>query len=224
MAVDVGDGFADGAFVEDALLVNHAGQEGGGAKEVNLAGDALGVIEDAAQRVVAEELAALKAGDPDVVLDISNGVLQVEGLEMVADGQALVEGLVAGQAQGVAQDGLADQEQRGQGMAVHLVRQQQAELLKGISRQQVGLVDDQQGEAAPGLDQVAEGGADGGHQLGPAVGGLVMQGRQDIALETIHANGWIRQVDEEKAVGVELGGETANGRGLAGANLARDQA
>lgn len=113
VAVDVGDGFADGAFVNDALLVKHAGQEGGGAEEVNLARDTFGVIEDATEGIVAEKLPTLKAGDLDVVLDVGNAVLQVEGLEMVTDGQALVESLVASQAEGVAQSGLADQEEGG---------------------------------------------------------------------------------------------------------------
>ena len=64
MAVDVGDGFADRPLVEDAFLVEHAGQESRGAEEVNLAGDAFGVVEDAAEGVVAEELAALETCDP----------------------------------------------------------------------------------------------------------------------------------------------------------------
>ena len=134
MAVDVSDGFANSAFVEDPFLVEHTGQEGGGTKEINLTGHTLGIVEDAAEGVVAEERAALETGNLDVVLNVGNAVLQVEGLEMVTDGQPLVEGLVTGQAQGVAQDGLADQEQGGQGMAVHLVRQEQAELFKGVGR------------------------------------------------------------------------------------------
>ena len=61
---------------------------------------------------------------------------QVEGLAMVADSQALVEGLVTGRGQGVAQGRLANQEEGGQGMAVHLARKQQAELLGGPGRGQ----------------------------------------------------------------------------------------
>ena len=61
---------------------------------------------------------------------------QVEGPAMVADSQALVEGLVTGRGQGVAQGRLANQEEGGQGMAVHLARKQQAELLGGPGRGQ----------------------------------------------------------------------------------------
>ena len=100
VAVDVGNGFADGTFIKDALLVKHAGQESGGAEKVHLSGDAFGVIEDAAESVVAEKLSPLKAGGQDMVLDVSDAVLQVEGVEMVANGQALVESLVAGQPEG----------------------------------------------------------------------------------------------------------------------------
>ena len=124
-------------------------------EEVDLAGDAFGVVEDAAEGVVAEELAALETGDVNVVLNVGDAVLQVEGLEMAADSQALVEGLVTGQAQGVAQGRLANQEEGGQGMAVHLVREQQSELLEGPGREEMGLVDNQQGKATTGLDQLA---------------------------------------------------------------------
>ena len=75
MAVDVGDGFADRPLVEDAFLVEHAGQESRGAEEVELAGDAFGVVEDAAEGVVAEELAALETGDVNVVLNVGDAVL-----------------------------------------------------------------------------------------------------------------------------------------------------
>jgi len=53
-----------------------------------------------------------------VVLNVSDAVLQVEGVEMAADGQTLVESLVGGQAQGITQAGLADEQERGQGMFV----------------------------------------------------------------------------------------------------------
>lgn len=109
-------------------------------------------------------------------------------------------------------------------MAVHLVREEQAELFKRSGGQQMGLVNDQQGETTAGLDQLGEGGANGGDQPGPAVRGFVMKGREDVAVEAIHADSWIRQVDKAEAIGVQSGGEGTKGRGLPGANLAGNQA
>lgn len=105
MAVNIGNGLAHGGLVQDSLLIQHTGQEGGGADEVNLARDAFGIVKDAAEGVVGEE-GALKAGGPDVVTDASEGVLQVQRLEMIANGQALIESLVGGQAKDVVPAGL----------------------------------------------------------------------------------------------------------------------
>ena len=60
---------------------------------VDLAGDALGVVVDTAEETVAKEL-PLVASDAQVVLDVPGGLFVVKGPEVVADGDALVEGFV----------------------------------------------------------------------------------------------------------------------------------
>jgi len=69
---------------------------------VGLAGDALGVVVDAAEETVAEEL-VLVARDAYVVLDVPGGFFEVKGSGGVADGDALVEGLVGSEAEFVGQ-------------------------------------------------------------------------------------------------------------------------
>jgi len=56
------------------------------------------VVVDAAEETVAKEL-ALVASDAQVVLDVPGGLFEVEGSELVADGDALVEGFVGSEAE-----------------------------------------------------------------------------------------------------------------------------
>jgi len=69
---------------------------------VDLAGDALGVVVDAAEETVAEEL-ALVARDAYVELDVAGGFFEVKGSGVVANGDALVEGFVGSEAEFVGQ-------------------------------------------------------------------------------------------------------------------------
>jgi len=56
------------------------------------------VVVDAAAGTVAKEL-ALVASDAHVVLDVPDGLFEVKGPEVVADGDALVEGFVGSEAE-----------------------------------------------------------------------------------------------------------------------------
>ena len=159
-----------------------------------------------------------------MVLDVFEGFFEIQGRELVRVGQALAEGFVDGQVQGLAEDGRADQQEGGQRAAVHVGAQEQAELLESGGRQQVGFVEDEQGEALLGADEVFEGRADAGDHSGLAEGWLVAQSDQDIAVQAGDAEGGIGQVDGQVAIGVERGDEAAHGGGLAAADLAGDQA
>jgi hypothetical protein len=64
--------------------------------------------------------ASLVLGELDVVVDVGDGLSQVEGWQVVMGGQALEEGFVRSQAEGTAQLRLADEEQDAEGLAVHL--------------------------------------------------------------------------------------------------------
>jgi hypothetical protein len=56
------------------------------------------VVIDAAEKAVAEELALILDG-ATMMLDVTGGLLEVEGFEVEADGDALMEGLIGGEAE-----------------------------------------------------------------------------------------------------------------------------
>src|SRR3972149_1917398 len=93
VVVNLCDGLAQGTLIQDLFLVDQASHEGRGADLIDAARDALGVFEDALQGIVGEERTSLEPGDLRLMLDVADGFLQVEWAEVVAHGQALVEGL-----------------------------------------------------------------------------------------------------------------------------------
>lgn len=112
-------------------MLRGAQEKGAAANIVDLAGHSLGVIVDATDEAVAEDL-VLAANDAEVVLDVTGGLLEVEGAEMVTDGDALVESLVGSEAQLVGQVGLTEEDEGERGGGVHLVVEQEAELVKDV--------------------------------------------------------------------------------------------
>jgi len=117
--IEFSHGFADGRFFDDLAFVGCGDEQGGGTQAVNQAGNAFSILVDASQGIVGEQGAALVLGKLDVVADISDGLSQVEGGEMVMGGDALVESFVRGEAQNTAKIRLADEQQDPQGLAVH---------------------------------------------------------------------------------------------------------
>lgn len=89
-------------FIKDLFVFGGAEEEGAATEIVDLAGDALGVVVDGGEETVAEEL-VLGAGDAEVVLDVGDSLLEVKGTEVVANGDALMEGLVGGEAEEMGQ-------------------------------------------------------------------------------------------------------------------------
>lgn len=118
-------------FIEDLFGLGRAEQESAAADVVDLAGDALGVVRDASQETIAENL-RLGAGDAEMMLDRGEGLLEVKGAEVIADGDALVEGLVRGEAEELSQIRLTEQDQGEQGGGVHVVIEQEAELVEDV--------------------------------------------------------------------------------------------
>lgn len=118
-------------FVEDLFLLRGAQEESATANIVDLAGHPLGVIVDTADETVAKDL-ILAASDAEVVLDVTGGLFEVKGAEMITDGNALVESLVGGEAQLVGQVGLTEKNEREQGSGIHLVVEQETELVKDV--------------------------------------------------------------------------------------------
>ena len=223
-AFDVGDRLADGGLVDDRFLGDGAGHQGGGADLVDAAGQALGVVKDARDRVVGKEGACREAGNLDVVADVADRLVQIERREMIADGETLVEGLVDGEPQGGAQGGVTDEQQSSERLGVHLGGEEETELFEHRLSEEMSLVDDDQGGAALGGAEVVEGGADGADLARGGIGRPVAEVDQKLPVEARDAGGRVGEVDDEVAVGVEGGGEGAHSGRLAGAELAGDEA
>jgi hypothetical protein len=81
------------------VLALGSAQQGSAATDVvDLAGHALGMVIDAAEEAVAEEM-ALILDDAEMMLDVIGGLLEVEGFEVKTDGDALMEGPIGSEAE-----------------------------------------------------------------------------------------------------------------------------
>ena len=157
-----------------------------------------------------------------MVLDVACGLFEVEGFEVEADGDALVEGLVGSEAELVGQVGLTEEDEGDEGSGVHLVVEQEAELVKEFGGQEVGFVDDEEDVAAL-AGQVVEGGAELWEEAHKAEGGLDLEGEEDFAVEGGDAEVGIGEIDDGVEVAVEGLGKGADGGGLAGADIAGEE-
>src|SRR5919204_125247 len=90
------------------------GDQGLDGEVVDRAGDAAAGLVDEAERVVAEDGVA-SAGELEVVADVADGLLQVHAVQVVAQGDALVQGGQGAELEPAAQGGLA-QQQTGKGL------------------------------------------------------------------------------------------------------------
>lgn len=98
------------SFFEDFFAFSSAEQESAAAGVVNPTGDALGVVRDAGNETIAED-GGLGAGDAKMVLDVGDGLLEVKRAELVADSDALLEGLVRSEPEELSQIRLTEQDQ-----------------------------------------------------------------------------------------------------------------
>ena len=96
------------------FFFNGAKEERGAANIVDEARCTFGVMVQAGHEVVGEEL-ALAAGDAEVMFNISGGFFEVKGRQGVAEGKALIEGLVGSEAQFSVQIGLTDEDESEEG-------------------------------------------------------------------------------------------------------------
>ena len=102
LAIEVMDDAFEVGFIQDLLVFGDAQQQGIATEVVNLAGDALGVLVDGGDETVAEE-GVTEANDAQMMLDVGSGLFQIKGCEVIADGDALVKGLIGGKAELVSQ-------------------------------------------------------------------------------------------------------------------------
>lgn len=128
-------------------MLGNAKKEGGAAKVVDLASNALGVVVNEGKEGVGENR-LLTACDDEMVLDVGGGLLEVEGVKVVADGDALAEGLKGSEAQLVGPVGLAEENKGEQGGRIHVVVEQKAELVEDVVREKVCFVNDEENGTA----------------------------------------------------------------------------
>jgi hypothetical protein len=156
------------------------------------------------------------------MLDVTGGLFQVEGFEVIADGDALMEGLVGGEAEFVSQVRLAKQNEGEERSGVYVGVEQEAELVEEVGREEVSLVDDEKKETTL-AGQVGEGGAELGQEADEAKSGFDLQGEEDLAVESGDAQVGVRQVGDGVDVVVEGVSKGPKGGGFAGADVTGDE-
>ena len=130
------------SFIEDLFAFSSAQQQSTAAEIVDLTRDAFGVVIDAGDETIAKDL-VLRASDPEMMFDVGDGLFKVKGVELVADGDALMKGLVRRETEEVGQVRLTEQDQGEQGGRVHLVVEQKAKLVENVRGQTVGFIKDE---------------------------------------------------------------------------------
>ena len=174
-----------------------------------MAGNAFGVIKEGGDKGVAEEL-ALKASDAEMMFDIGGGFFEIEGPEVITDGQTLVESAEGSKAQLVGQVGLTEQDQGQLGGGVEVVIEQKAELVKEVRGELVGFVDDEQHEAALAR-QLEQGLAELRQETAEGVGRFNLQSPQDLGIERSWLEVGIGQINAGMESGVQGMGKGAQG-------------
>jgi hypothetical protein len=221
LTFEVKDDALEIRFVEDLLALGSAEEERAPAEVVDLASDALGMIVDASEEPITKDL-SLVTGNAQMVLDVASGLFQVKGFEVETDGDALVKSFVRSETELVSQVRLAKEDESDQGSRVHVIVEQEAQLVKELRRQEVGFIDDEEDVAAL-AGQVVESGAELGEETHKAESGLNLQGEEDFAIKGGDAEVGVREVDDGIEIAVESLGEGADGGGFAGADVAGDE-
>jgi hypothetical protein len=142
------------------------------------------------------------------VLDIPSGLFQVEGSEVVADGDTLVEGFVRCKAELVSQVGLSEEDE-GQGRSgIHVVVEQEAELVQEVGGEEMGFVDDEEDVAAL-AGQVGESGVELREEPEEAEGWLGLELKEDLAVEGDDGEMGVGEVNDGIDIAVEGVGKGA---------------
>lgn len=221
MTVQIQENAFEVGFIEDLFVFSKAQQQGRATDIVDLAGDAFGVVKETSRETVTEEL-ALIASDPEMVFDVSGGFFQVEGGELIADGDPLMEGAIGSEAKFVSQVGLAQQDEGEVGSGVEVIIEQEAQLVKEVRGELVSFIDDEQDEA-PFASELLEGVAELGLETAEGISRFNFESQQDLSIEAGRIEVGIGQVDEGMEVAVKRVSKGAQGGRFAGANVAGDQ-
>ncbi len=148
LSFEIKEGAFEVALVKDLFLFNGAKKERSAADVVDQARRPFGVMMKFGHEIIGEEL-ALRAGDAEVMFDISGGFFKVKRRQGIAQGDALIERLVGGKAQFGVQIGLADEDESEKGGRVEIIVEEEAKLVKDVRGEEMGFVNDEKGEAIP---------------------------------------------------------------------------
>ena len=159
------------------------------------------------------------AGELEVVGDVAGGLLGGHGGHGVAEADALVEGGQDAEAEHAAQGGLADEQAGQRAGRVHLGVGQDPDGLELVVGQEMGLVDDQDGDPAALVVLGGEQAGGLGGEGGGAVGGPAAERGDHLVVDAPGAGGRIGQVDQGVPGLVERGDGGAGGDRLARSRL-----
>jgi hypothetical protein len=211
----------ESGLVEDLFLLRDTQEQGAAAEVVDLAGHTLGVIIDSAEETLAEKR-PLVTSDAQVVLDIPSSLFQVERSEVVADGDTLVESFVGRKAEFVSEVRLSEEDE-GQGRSgIHVVVEQEAELVQEVGGEEMGFVDEEEDVAALAR-QVGEGSVELREEAGEAEGGLGLELEEDLAVEGDDSEVGVGEVNDRIDVAVEGVGKGAQSGRFSCSDIAGDQ-
>jgi hypothetical protein len=208
-------------LVEDLFALGDAEEESTAAEIVDSAGDALGVIVDAADKAIAKDL-GLRPGDAEMMFDVASGLFEVEGMDVEPDGDALVERLEGRETQLVGQIGLAEQDERDEGSGIHVVVEQKAQLFEDVGWEQMSLVDDEQ-NAASFAGQIGKRSVKLGQQLRKVKQRFGLEGEQNLGVQGNDGEPGVGKIDDGVNVGIEGMGKGAQGGRFSGTDLAGDE-
>lgn len=218
------DGLADGGFIEDLFLFKAARNESGGADSVDLAGEAAGVVKDLFKGIITKRGSRNKTCDAEMMLDVFNRYLEVEGWDMVSIGKALSKSFMNGKVKGLIQNRRAYKEQGTQRTAVHVGGEQETELLKGEMGKEMSLVNNKEGITLFGADEFVKSRADASYHFRFGKHGFIAEGEEDVAKKAAHAQSGVGEIDDQVTVRIQGSHKTAHSGGLAGTNLTGYQA
>ena len=221
MAIQVEDDAFEVGFIDNFFVFGGAEEQGGAADIVDVTGGAFGMFKQVGDETAAEKL-ALKTGDTEMVFDVSGGLFEIEGGELVADSDALLEGMVRSKGQFLSEVRLAEEDEGEVGSGVEIGIEQKAELVKDFGREEMGLVNDEQQEAVF-AGEVEESVVELGLEVAKGKGGFDFESAQDVGVEGSGFELGIGQVSQGIEIAVEGVGKGAQGGRFTGADIASDE-
>ena len=147
-----------------------------------------------------------------------------EGADVMSDDEALAQGFVDCHGEPAAQFGQPDEQQAQAPVGVHVEVGEQPEVFEDVVSEVVCLVDDEHGELLGFGDQAGDLVADGAIGVGSRAFGGQAEFPGDGHVHVEHAAGGERDVVDAMQSRVQSGGDVPADGGLAGADLAGQQA